>query len=351
MKYVIPLFLLSVPPTALANSDESVEKVTVVGTAAPNEDAWTKNTEVFEQSFSSEYIGRQELDEKSAGDIKDALRSVSNVRVTDQGAFSKQVSIRGLSGERVLYVVDGVKISNQGMTHSGGGEGNLNDINTVESIEVIKGSPAVIFDPGASGGIVNINTLQDNTEDHLKGQLKFGYDEGYEKTSQHAGVSTAYNGFGLRLSGSKNVAKGYKVADKDKLDKTLEDSNLIQEREGDNQILDLGYKDKAAALNVFYDGGQLGRVDASYANYQGEDINFTHGSSASVLRTDELKRDSISVTYRLPQLYRFENLIVLYNRSEINSVTNAVENTLTSDTFGLRAELNWLGEIISLAES
>ncbi|WP_104401447.1 TonB-dependent receptor plug domain-containing protein [Vibrio penaeicida] len=343
MKYVIPLFLLSAPFTAFAENDELVEKVTVVGNAAPQDEAWAKNTEVFEQSFSSEYIGRQELDEKSVGDIKEALRGVSNVRVTDQGAFSKQVSIRGLSGERVLYVVDGIKISNQGMTHSGGGEGNLNDINTVESIEVIKGSPAVVYDPGASGGIVNIKTQQNHTEDHLKGAVKLGYDDGYEKTSQHAGVSTAYNGFGLRVSGSKNVANDYKVADKDKLDKTLGDSNLIQEREGDDQILDLGYKDKAAALNVFYDGEYFGRMDISYATYQGEDINFTHGSSDGVFRTDELERDSVSATYRLPQFYSFQNVIVSYNRSEIKSVTNAVKNTLTSDTFGLRAELNWLG--------
>lgn len=343
MKYVIPLFLLSASFDVFAENDELVEKVTVVGNAVPQNEAWTKNTEVYEQSFSSEFIGKQALDEKSAGDIKGALRGVSNVRVIDQGAFSKQVSIRGLSGERVLYVVDGVKISNQGMTHSGGGEGNLNDINTVESIEVIKGSPAVVYDPGASGGIVNITTQQNHTEDHLKGTVKLGYDDGYEKTSQHADISTAYNGFGLRVSGSKNVAKDYKVADKDKLDKTLEDSNLIQEREGDDQILDLGYKDKAAALNVFYDGEQFGRMDISYATYQGEDINFTHGSSDGVFRTDELERDSVSATYRLPQLYRFENVVVSYNRSEVKSVTNAVKNTLTSDTFGLRAELSWLG--------
>ncbi len=342
MKYIIPLFLLTTAAAAFANSDEQAEKITVFGNATSQDEAWLNNMDMFEQSYSAEHIDKQALDEKSATSVKDALRSVSNVRVIDQGAFSKQVSIRGLSGERVLYTVDGVKISNQGMTHGGGGEGNLNDINNVQSIEVIKGSPAVIFDPGASGGVININTLRLHTEDHFIGNIKLGYDEGYDKNAQHAGVSTAYNGLGLRVSGSENHAKGYKTADETKLNETLSDSNLAQEREGDNQILDLGYEDSAAALNLFYDAEQYGRLDIIYSDYQGEDISFTHGASDSVFRTDELKRSSFSVAYRLPQLYALENLIALYNRSEVNSLSNMVENTLISDTFGLHAELHWL---------
>ncbi len=329
--------------TSEESDSQSDETVVVTESEALNQAEWEQNSVNFEQSYSSELVSKQELEETSPSSVKDALRGVSNVRVKEQGAFSKSVSIRGLTGERVLYVIDGVKLSSQGMRHSGGGEANLSDINSVTSIEVLKGSPAVIYDPGASGGVVNIKTIQSEVRDHFAGGIKLGYDQGYDKTTQNAFLSGSYSGLGLRISGSISEAEDYHVSDQSKIDKIIDDTNMLQEREGKDQILGLGYDDNAMSVGIFYDAGEFGRIDFSYSQYQANDVTSAHGASNTQLfRTDEMIRESRHIIFRRPELGSFERLTLAYNQSAQETNINGGITRLDSQSFNASSEFYWL---------
>lgn len=165
----------------IAEEENAVQLETAVLKAEKRNLTEEKWDQSFYQSYNSDYIEAEELIDQSFTDVKSALKDLPGIQVKEQGAFVKQLEIRGFSGEKVATFLDGFKVSNQGMTHAGGGESNLVDLNSVARIDVIKGSPSVLFDPGATGGSVLIKTKEPIGEPHMKGGATVQIDEGYEK--------------------------------------------------------------------------------------------------------------------------------------------------------------------------
>ena len=272
--------------------------------------------ESFFETYSRDIVTNKELKEEMATDVKSALRDVPNVHVTDSGAFSKQVEIRGLSGDRIIYLVDDVVISNQGMTHSGGGEINLLDIGVVESIEVIKGSPSVIYAPGATGGIVSVTTKTILTDNHIGGSAEVAYDGGYAQDRESVALSAGYNGFGAAISASRLNARDYKIEDQEKLDEIILRTNVLDERLGtEHEITDLGYSSESAGLKIKFQINSLHDLTAEYSDYAAEDISFTHGAATDrVFHYDDLSREVGQVGYHFVNQGSSRASITLYNQ-------------------------------------
>lgn len=288
--------------------------------------------ESFYEPFTREKLLGEELIKDVEPDIKSALKVLPNVSVVDSGAFIKRVEIRGLSGDRIVYLVDGLRIANQGLTHAGGGEINLTDISRVESIEVIKGSPSVIYAPGASGGVVSVKTRDITTEDHLGLHYTPSYDDGYEKTKHAINLSGAYGGLGLNATASNSDAKTYKVKNQDKLDQVILRTNVLDERLGTaDEIQDLGYNDQSLGLGAKYRINSRHSVDAQHTDYQAEDISFTHGAVTSrVFHYDEYARKSNRAGYRFASPNGHEAGFDIYNqeiRKDIR-LAGALDRTL-----------------------
>lgn len=90
--------------------------------------------QMFEQPYAAQIVTKTRIEQENLPDVKEAIRQVAGVSVTENGAFYKKVSIRGLSGQRVVTLVDGIKIANQGLTHTGSGETNSTDIYNIDQI-------------------------------------------------------------------------------------------------------------------------------------------------------------------------------------------------------------------------
>jgi outer membrane receptor protein involved in Fe transport len=103
-------------------------------------------------------LTRRELDERLPRSTPDALMEVPGVFVqkTNQGGGSPYV--RGLVGNQVLVLVDGVRLNNA--TYRLGPNQYLNTIDpaTVERIEVVRGAGSVLYGTDALGGVVHIVT-------------------------------------------------------------------------------------------------------------------------------------------------------------------------------------------------
>ncbi len=297
----------------------------------------------FSRSFSTDRVFSEQLQEESIGDIKEAIKDLPNVQVTEQGAFIKRVKIRGLSGNRIESVIDGVRVSNQGLNHAGGGEINLLDIASVDSIEVIKGSPSVIYAPGATGGVINVNLKPLPTEDSVQSGYTFTYDDGYEKIKHSTFLTGAWQGLGASVLYSNTDAKDYKVKDQEKLDEIILRTNVIDERLGtEYEIQNLGYNDESWQARTEYRFNDQHRLFYNYGNYQGNNIAFTHGAATSqVFYYDFFNRFSHVLGYELNNISVIDQILITYSNQKIARGTfqglGINETVLKSDSFQMKA--------------
>jgi len=313
----------------------------------------THQTDDFFHSFSRDRVFSEQLEEESVGDVKQAIKALPNVHVVEQGAFIKQVQIRGLSGDRIQSVINGVRINNQGMTHAGGGELNLLDIASVDSIEVIKGSPSVIYAPGAAGGVINVNLKSVPQEDSARAGYTYTYDDGYEKTKHSSSFAGAWKGFGASVIYSETDANAYKVKNQNKLDETILRTNVVDEREGtEHEIKNLGYNDQSWQAQAQYKINDHHRIYYNYGDYKGNDIAFTHGADTSqVFFYDFFNRRSHVAGYELNDVGVLDQLTFSYSNQQISRGTfqgvALHETILDSDSFQLQA-LSHLGSALDL---
>lgn len=85
----------------------------------------------------------------------DVLVSAPGVDVISTGPWASRVSMRGLSGERVLVMVDGVRLQS-GRGH--GAQTSLVSVDKLEGVEIQPGSSSAQFGSDALGGMVELNT-------------------------------------------------------------------------------------------------------------------------------------------------------------------------------------------------
>jgi len=304
--------------------------------------------ESFYRSYSQDTVTKEQIKQEGARDIKSALSNIPGVQVKETGSFSKTLTIRGLSGERVVSVVDGMKLANQGITHTGGGELGLVDLSTVEKIELIKGSPAVIFDPGATGGVVKVSTIKDisKMQDGVGGKYTYGYDDGYFMNTHSLLLEGKYKDIYASLTGTKIDSKDRNVEDRDKVDRLLGKTNLDQERTGEFELTDLGFDSEAYQFFTSYQFNDKASIYFKKSDYQANDISFTHGGQdATVFHYDEYSRESTSIGISTKDILGLDKIDFNYNSQDITRMIQAsilAQNivTVNSETYKIDATKN-----------
>jgi outer membrane receptor for ferrienterochelin and colicins len=111
-------------------------------------------------------IPKEELEGKAYRNITDALQDIPGVSV-EGGAGGKlentKVTIRGMSEEYVLFLVDGKPLgaSSEAYYNGFGGGAQVNwlpPVSAIERIEVIRGPMSSLYGSSALGGVINVIT-------------------------------------------------------------------------------------------------------------------------------------------------------------------------------------------------
>jgi hemoglobin/transferrin/lactoferrin receptor protein len=108
-------------------------------------------------------VGIQQLEEEQAQNFEDAIRYIPGVSIVDMGRFGDNgFNIRGLESDRVAMTVDGLAFAEAVETTPAyeffrSGRGNL-DIDSLKSIEIVKGADSISAGSGALGGAVMFTT-------------------------------------------------------------------------------------------------------------------------------------------------------------------------------------------------
>ncbi|MDF1894642.1 catecholate siderophore receptor CirA [Rahnella contaminans] len=112
-------------------------------------------------------ITREDLQKKPVQNLKDVLKDVPGVQITNESDNRQGVSIRGLGSGYTLILVDGKRVNSRNAVF------RHNDFDlswipaeSIERIEVVRGPMSSLYGSDALGGVVNIITRKVGTAWH-----------------------------------------------------------------------------------------------------------------------------------------------------------------------------------------
>ena len=152
---VAATLLSAIRPGVAAEADESARQLNKIKVTAEEEGQSTLGN--------STVVGVAELEEEQAQNFEDAIRYIPGVSIVDMGRFGDNgFNIRGLEGDRVALTVDGLSFAETVETTPAyeffrAGRGSI-DIDSLKSIEVVKGADSIAAGSGALGGAVMFTT-------------------------------------------------------------------------------------------------------------------------------------------------------------------------------------------------
>ncbi|HHF4738465.1 TPA: TonB-dependent hemoglobin/transferrin/lactoferrin family receptor [Haemophilus influenzae] len=198
-----------VTANVLAQSTE-LDSINVIATRDPSRFAYTPQKQ-----------SKDSLLSKQATSVAAALEDIPNVDVRGGSrSIAQKPNIRGLSDNRVVQVIDGVR-QNFDLAHRGS---YFLPMSLIQEIEVIKGPSSSLWGSGALGGVVAMRTP--NALDLLKNNDKFGVKirQGYQTANnlseRDASVFAANDKFDVLISAFYNNADNLRTGKGNKLNNT-----------------------------------------------------------------------------------------------------------------------------------
>ena len=201
--------LAAMSSLAQANPDNSTTDATQLNTIVVTATGYEQD--LSKAPVSITVIDREELEKREYNDITDVLRHTPGVVVSGSGS-AQTISIRGMSSNYTLFLVDGKRQYGRDVNPNGddaGFEKNiLPPVSAIERIEIIRGPASTLYGTDAMGGVVNIITKK--VSDRWSGSVELGsviQDQGNAGDIQNGSVYLAgpllENKLGLQLSLNK----------------------------------------------------------------------------------------------------------------------------------------------------
>lgn len=172
----------------------------------------------------------EQIETSGSRDIKDVFRDEADISVRAQAtrftaagastgrAGNEGINIRGLEGNQVLMLIDGIRVPNSFSFGSmSTGRGDFLDVDGIKTIEVLRGPASTQFGSDGLAGAVSFRTL--DPSDLVKSGNKFGgfvrssyatVDKSWANTVGVAGVTEQWDGLllGSYRQGHEAVNKG-----------------------------------------------------------------------------------------------------------------------------------------------
>jgi len=131
---------------------------------------------IAEAPASISVISGEELRKRTYDDISDAVKDIPGLYING-GGNSRDVTIRGMTEEYTLYLIDGRPVSAGRNINTNGNDGGkqiaLPPASMIERIEVIRGPMSSLYGSEAMGGVINIITKK--TTDSWHGSVSTEY--------------------------------------------------------------------------------------------------------------------------------------------------------------------------------
>lgn len=202
---LIIIFGLIVPFAAIAEettTDNIVDLEPIVVTATRTD------TTVTDAPGSISVISKKQIEERNIKSLDEALNTTVGVFDDSKGkglmGTTSSVSMRGLSyDKRVLFMMDGIPLND---AYTGGVSYQLQSVENVEQIEVVKGAGSSLYGGNAMAGVVNIITRMPEKREIT---LKTGYGSSFDRGTALDDLSKVYISYGDRISDNFSFLGSY----------------------------------------------------------------------------------------------------------------------------------------------
>lgn len=245
-------------------------------------------------------VTAKEIEEKHYDDVSEAIRHVPGVNIANhsgsgQVGTSNQIYING--SKNVVVLVDGMRRNTNGNSLSTADIGDMVNMDSIDHIEVLKGSASTLYGSDAQGGVINIIT----------------------KKAQNDGVRTT-----LRTSFGNESREKYSLHNEGREENVFWNVDAGKELQGK-------YKDgwgrrvinhlNAEHYNVKlgYDLGNDSDVVFNYEKYTSDYIRPNYGTNDTARARGKKDNDSVSLQYKAKLNDRLTSQFSIYrNNTHIN---------------------------------
>lgn len=273
-----------------------------------------------------EVITKKEIQNLGAGNVKEALRLVPNVDVTEVGGIGNNIGIRGSRSNDVLVLLNGHRVVGESLLtgYTGTNQYILErlNVNNIERIEVLKGPAGALYGSDAQAGVINIITgiaekpsftvgVMSNSREMgnyyhfdsgLDNKLSATFDASFNKVRYFKWDDVAMS----RYYGPKqnyNLNLDYAMDDNNKL-------NLFAEYDKQNMSYEMmgmlrAHRAERKSMTLTYDGENKNSnymLSAGFSNLYREDQDRTYRSynveARDTIKTDKNNRLTFGGEYR-----------------------------------------------------
>ncbi|HEX9728069.1 MAG TPA: TonB-dependent receptor [Gemmatimonadales bacterium] len=248
-------------------------------------------------------VDRAQIRERAPNNVADLFREIPGLDVEGVGANQRRPAIRGLVGQRVLLLQDGLRLNNSRRRQDSGETPALVDLSSVERVEVVRGAASVLYGSDAVGGVVNVITVEpDRTATApLTGDVALRYGTAGNQAAPSASVRGTLGPLSVRAAGSYRHAESYR-APRGRF-------GTVRLR-GDTRVEDTGGEDVHAGIHASLRLASGHTVVARHERYQGNDAGFGYVDP-------ELLGDGLSTIQILFPTQRFARDVVGYRGANL----------------------------------
>ena len=250
-------------------------------------------------------VTSKDIEENHYNSVADAIKKVPGVVISTRGSssqtyFSDPIMINGSSN--VVVMVDGMRVNTNGLMGTHAQLGTLTNMDSVDHIEVLKGSASTLYGSDAAGGVINIITKKAKEgEVHTTLDLSRASFDGEKYGLYNEGNK---DGFFWSIEANKQLQGNFK------------------DGWGRHAINHLNAESFAGKIG--YDLGNDSSVTLSYEKYKSDYTRPKNGSNDTNKALGKKDNDRIALQYDARINDRLTNRLSMYqNRYHISDYYNA----------------------------
>jgi len=142
--------------------------------------------------------------------ISDLFRNLPGVDVSGVGVTQVRPTIRGLRGQRILLMQDGIRMNNSRRQQDFGELPALIDVANVERVEIVRGPSSVLYGSDAIGGVINVITKSPQRYG-IHGTAGYRFSSQDDQSKGTANLNGRFGQFAFQASGTIRRANPYRA--------------------------------------------------------------------------------------------------------------------------------------------
>lgn len=218
-------------------------------------------------------IDKPQISSSGLTSLAEAMDGTEGVSVSRVGSWGSRPVLRGLSGERVAVLIDGMRVSRACTYGMDMGLATI-DPATVERVEILTGPGSTAYGSGNVGGVINVVTRRPSSDRPVSGEVR---------AQGSSAVPGAGMGGSLAVAGDRYAVGG-----------NIDASSFGDYRTPDGVVQTSSYRQLSADVKLDFEPTETQRLTLGGQYYGGRDIGWPMQGGAQI---PEESRKNVSLGY------------------------------------------------------